>query len=325
MATIKDVAKLSGVSIATVSRVLNNRGYLSDNVKQKVSASMKELNYRPNELARSLNRQKSNILGLIVPAVSHPFFGDLTRKFETHAHSRGYKLLICNSLQDTKKEREYIDMLKRSQVDAIMMGSHLLDIEDYVGLDLPLCSLDRQLGNSIPYICCDNHQGGVLATRHLIDRGCKKLLHICGCLEVDMLSNLRTDAFISICKQTNTPYVICELPGSSVADFEEEDIIRSILENNSDCDGVFATSDLAAAMVISIALSMGREVPKDLRVIGFDGGIISEFTYPKLSSIKQPVDAIARYALECLTRQMDGEAVPTQTILPVTLVARGST
>lgn len=325
MATIKDVARLSGVSVATVSRVLNNRGYLSDEVKQKVTDVMKELDYQPNDLARSLHRQKSNILGLIVPAVSHPFFGEVARRLEFYAYSQGYKLLICNSLQNRSKEQEYIDMLKRSQVDGIVMGSHLLDIDDYIGLNLPVCSLDRQLGDNIPYICCDNYQGGTLATRHLIRQGCKKILHICGSLEVAMLSNRRTDAFLNVCKETGTPFVICELPDSSVTDFNEEEYLRGVLERNPDCDGVFATSDITAAMIISLASSMNRSVPEKLKVVGFDGGLISSLMSPKLSSIQQPVDAICRYAVEYLIRQMNNEAVPNQTILPVTLLEREST
>ena len=325
LATIKDVARLSGVSVATVSRVLNNRGYLSDGVKQKVSDVMKELNYQPNDLARSLLRQKSNILGLVVPAVSHPFFGEVVRMIEFYAHSQGYKLLICNSLHNRAKEQEYIDMLKRSQVDGIIMGSHLLDVVDYLELGLPICSLDRKLEDNIPYICCDNYHGGTLATRHLIEQGCKKLLHICGSLEVAMLSNRRTDAFLDVCQEAHTEYAICELPDSSITDFNEEEYLCQVLKDNPDCDGVFATSDITAAMVISLAMTMGRTVPDQLKVIGFDGGLISTLTYPKLSSILQPVDAICRYAVEYLIRQMNEETVPNQTILPVTLLERDST
>jgi LacI family sucrose operon transcriptional repressor len=325
MATIKDVAKLSGVSVATVSRVLNNRGYLSNDVKKKVASAIKELDYQPNDLARSLNRQKSNILGLIVPTVSHPFFGEVARMVEFYAHNNGYKLLICNSLQDKAKEQEYINMLKRSQVDGIVMGSHLLDIEDYMGLNLPICSLDRQLSDTIPYVCCDNYQGGALATKHLRAAGCKKLLHISGSLEITMLSNQRTDAFLDVCRETGTPYAAYELPDSSVINFNGEEYLRDILQENPDCDGVFATSDITAAMIVSIALSINRSVPKDLKVIGFDGSLISTLTFPKISSILQPLDAICRYIVEYLIRQIGGETVPNQTILPITLLEKDST
>lgn len=325
MATIKDVAHVAGVSVATVSRVLNNRGYLSDEVRQKVGRAMKELSYQPNDLARSLHCQKSNTLGLIVPSVSHPFFGEVARRFEHYAYAGGYKLMLCNSLSNRDKEREYIEMLKRSQVDGILMGSHLLDIADYQDLSLPIVSLDRQLGENIPYVCCDNDRGGELATRHLVERGCKKLLHISGSLEVQMLSNQRTDAFLRVCRETGVGYVAAELPDSSVADFHEETFLRALLEAHPDVDGVFATSDITAATVIALCARMGRRVPEDVKVVGFDGNFISTLTHPKLTTLVQPVDAICQYAFESLSRMIDRVPVPSRMVLPVTLEVRGST
>lgn len=325
MATIKDVARHAGVSVATVSRVINNRGYLSDEIKKKVAESIRALNYQPNDLARSLHKQKSNILGLIVPAVSHPFFGEVTRRIEYHAYSRGYKLLICNSLQQREKEREYIDMLKRSQVDGIIMGSHVQDIDDYVGMQLPLISLDRQLGDAIPYICCDNYRGGELATLHLVQQGCKKILHISGSLDIEMLSNQRTDACIDVCSEACIPLAHYELPDSSITDFNERPFLQDILEKHPDFDGVFTTSDITAAAVISISGKMGRSVPEKLRVVGFDGGLLSGLVHPGLTTIQQPVESICQYAVEYLLRMIKGDQVPSQTILPVTLIKREST
>lgn len=324
MATIKDVARVAGVSVATVSRVFNNRGYLSDEVRAKVSAAMKELNYQPNELARSLHCQKSNILGLIVPSVSHPFFGEVTRRLEYYAYQNGYKLLVCNSLQDGKKELEYIEMLKRSQVDGIVMGSHLLNTADYENLNLPLISLDRKLGDNIPYICCDNYQGGELATRHLVELGCKSLVHISGSLEVKMLSNRRTDAFLQVCAQAGVRHRAYELPDSAITDFDET-AIQAILAENPDCDGIFATSDTTAALAVAFAAAQGKRVPEELKIIGFDGGIVAGLTAPKLTTVVQPVDAICKYCVEYLIRMMNHEPVPSQTILPVTLLRQGST
>lgn len=114
------------MSVTTVSRVLNNRGYISDNIREKVYQAMKELDYQPNEIARSLFRRKSNIIGFILPTVAHPFFGELTSYIEYYAYNQNYKILLCNSHMDKNKERDYIDMLKRNQVDGIIMGSHTL-------------------------------------------------------------------------------------------------------------------------------------------------------------------------------------------------------
>ena len=105
MPKIKDVAKRAGVSVTTVSRVLNNRGYIGEATRKKVYKAMEELDYQPNEVARSLFRKKSNIIGLIVPTVAHPFFGEMTSYIETYAYSRGYKVLVCNSQLDSSKNR----------------------------------------------------------------------------------------------------------------------------------------------------------------------------------------------------------------------------
>src|SRR5471030_2413619 len=132
MATIKDVAEVAGITVTTVSRVLNNRGYISEKTRKKVYDAMQQLNYRPNEMARSLLRKKSNLIGLIIPTVAHPFFSELTNYIEYYAYKLGYKILLCNSYQDSVKEKEYIMMLKSNQVDGIIMASHTLEIDEYL-------------------------------------------------------------------------------------------------------------------------------------------------------------------------------------------------
>ncbi|GHU01717.1 LacI family transcriptional regulator [Betaproteobacteria bacterium] len=323
--TIKDVAKRAQVSIATVSRVINNRGYLSDNVKAKVASAMEELDYHPNDLARSLHSQKSWLLGLIVPSVSHPFFGEITKCIEGYAYEQGYKVLICNSLQESEKERDYIAMLKRSQVDGIIMGSHTLETGDYQGLQFPLISLDRELASDIPYVCCDNYQGGELAANCLIEKGCRNVIHISGSLAVPMLSNKRTEAFIDVCKAAGITYHCFEMPDSLVVNLGEEESITGILTMQRECDGLFATSDITAAKAVNIALAMGRRVGTDFKVIGFDDNIVSGLMTPRLSTIRQPVDLIGRYAVEYLVRMIHGETVPTKTTLPVQLIERETT
>jgi LacI family sucrose operon transcriptional repressor len=325
LATIKDVAKLAGVSIATVSRVFNNRGYLSHDVKQKVALAMEKLDYHPNDLARSLHNQKSFILGLIVPSVGHPFFGELASYVECFAYRYGYKVLIGNSLQEAEKEREYIAMLRRSQVDGIIMGSHNLDTGTYLGVNLRVISLDRELDPAIPYVCCDNYQGGELAAKYLIGKGCKNLILFSGNLSIPMLSNLRTEAFINTCEKAGVDFLGFELPDTSIIQFNEDGYIKEILKKNPRCDGVFCTNDMTAASVLNSASSLGRKIPGELKIIGFDGTLLSAFTNPRLTTIRQPVETICRYAVEYLIRMADGEKVPTKTVLPVRLIEGGTT
>ena len=118
-ATIHDVAKKAGVSVTTVSRVLNNRGYISDEMKEKVMTAIKELNYIPNEIARSFFTNKTNFVGLIVPTTSNPFFGELTFHIEKKLSTKGYKLFICNSINDVETERVYLRLLQEKRVDVL--------------------------------------------------------------------------------------------------------------------------------------------------------------------------------------------------------------
>jgi LacI family sucrose operon transcriptional repressor len=114
---IQDVARLAGVSTTTVSRVLNNRGYISEETREKVNKAMKELNYFPNDVARSLFNKRTNLIGVILPTVSNPFFGELTFYIENICNSLGYKILLCNSLDNIDNEEKYLEMLMRNQVD----------------------------------------------------------------------------------------------------------------------------------------------------------------------------------------------------------------
>jgi len=172
MPNLKDVAKNAGLSVNTVSRVLNNRGYISEKTKDKVYRVMKEMNYQPNEMARALFRKRSNMIGLIIPTISHPFFAELTYFLEYYADQKGYKLLLCNSNRNISKEVEYIEMLKKNQVDAIIMGSAVLDVQHYLHLDLPIVSFDRVISEDIPVVTSNNLEGGKLVARLLIDKGC---------------------------------------------------------------------------------------------------------------------------------------------------------
>lgn len=323
MATIKDVSKIAGVTVTTVSRVLNNRGYISDATRKKVYEAMKELNYQPNELARSLYRRKSNILGLIIPKVSHPFFAELTNYIEYYAYEAGYKILICNSYQDSTKEKDYVEMLKRNQVDGIIMGSHTLETSDYLVPTLPIVAIDRNLSNNIPYITSDNYKGGILATNLLIDRGCKKLAHISGPLILNTPANKRYQAFMDVVSDRKVDYVVKE---AKLDIFESYVKLAYILfEEHPDIDGIFASSDMIAASIINVANIIGKEVPRDLKIVGYDDINLASFTVPPLTTIKQPIKEMGEAVVKTLINQIDGKAVDVENVLPISLVERKTT
>ncbi|MHA6531000.1 LacI family DNA-binding transcriptional regulator [Paenibacillus sp. BAC0078] len=324
MATINDVAEKAGVSVTTVSRVLNNRGYISEKTRQKVYQVMDELKYQPNELARSLLRKHSNVLGLIIPSVAHPFFGELANEIESVAYQHGFKLLLCNSQFDSAKEREYIDMMRRNRVDGMILGSHTLEIGDYTNLNYPLVTIDRRIGD-IPFVASDNENGGALAARLLIAKGCRKLGHLAGNMKLDMLSNLRTTGFEREARQEGVKFVTYQ---TELDVFDEQiynEIIRKMFTEHPDIDGVFTTSDLMALFVMKWCRTVGKEVPRDVRVIGYDDIPAASWYMPGLSTIRQPIKDMARRAVELLLEQMEDKPVERETILPVELVEREST
>lgn len=325
MATIKDVAQKVGVTVTTVSRVLNNRGYISEETRQKVYRVMEELDYQPNEIARSLFRRKSNIIGLIIPTVSHPFFGEFVSYLEYYAYNSGYKILLCNSHRERVKEREYIEMLKRNQVDGIIMGSQTLEIDEYVNLNMPLVTFDRRISNNVPFVSSDNYEGGRLATNLLIDKGCRKIANICGNLDLDMLSNKRHDAFIDTAVSRNVEYLTVQtsLDGFDIDQYER--IVCELFEQHPDIDGIFTSSDMIAAQVLKVCHKFNKKIPDNLKVIGYDDIKFASMFIPQISTIKQPIEEISRLVIELITKQINGEDVSKQNFLPVTLIERSTT
>lgn len=323
MATIKDVAKVSGVTVTTVSRVLNNRGYISDATRKKVHDAMEELDYKPNELARSLFRKKSNLIGLIIPDVSHPFFGELSKHIEYYAYEKGYKILLCNSYQDSAKEKDYIQMLKRNQVDGIIMGSHALETSEYTNINLPLVAIDRNLSDKIPFITSDNYHGGILATNLLISKGCKKLAHISGPLELNTPANNRYRAFIDATKEKNIDGIVIQGKLDTFEGYKK--IIFKLFKDYPDIDGIFASSDIIAASIISVAHSLGKKITTDLKIVGYDDVSTASLVFPTLTTIKQPIEDIGRLAIEILINQIEKKPVNMENILPIKLVERMTT
>ncbi|WP_434564375.1 LacI family DNA-binding transcriptional regulator [Thermoanaerobacterium thermosaccharolyticum] len=324
MATIRDVAEKAGVTVTTVSRVLNNRGYISEKTRKKVYEAMKELNYQPNELARSLYRRKSYLIGLLIPSVAHPFFAELTNYIEYNAYQNDYKILLCNSLQDVEKEKDYINMLKRHQVDGIIIGSHTLKTEQYLNVNLPIVAIDRYFSEKIPYVASDNYNGGILATKLLVQKGCRKIAHISGPLILNTPANNRYKAFMDVVKENNIENVVVETKLNVFDTDEYKKLIIKLFTDHPDIDGVFASSDLIAATIINAAREIGKEVPKDLKIVGYDDISIAKTIVPPLTTIRQPIEEMAKKTIEIILDQIDGKEVSIENVLPITLVERES-
>lgn len=315
---IQDVAKVAGVSPTTVSRVLNNRGYISQRTKEKVFAAMEEINYVPNDLARSLYNKRTHLIGIIVPSTSHPFFGELAAQIENICNEKGYKVLLCNSLHQADKEKKYWEMLRRNQVDGVIVVTYNRGLVDQ-DQQFPAVAIDHYLSENIHVISSDNFQGGALATKELIKAGCRKMIHINGDINLETPANNRQYAYEEVMREAGRTPQTYHVPG--IAFLESNiDIIKQLFREHPDVDGIFASDDLLAIRTLQYAESLGYRVPEDLKIIGYDGTSLIRSIYPNLTTIIQPTYQIAANAVDTLINEIDGNSQsPQEKTLPISL------
>ncbi|MBS7576894.1 MULTISPECIES: LacI family DNA-binding transcriptional regulator [unclassified Enterococcus] len=299
--TLEDVAKLAGVTSTTVSRVINNRGNISDKTRKKVYAAMESLNYRPNALARTLLGKQSFIVGLIFPTTNHPFYGEIIYYLEKILSEFGYKVMICNSMNDSKKEQDFVQMLLANQVDGLIVGTHNTDIEIYKKANLPIVSIDRILSENIPVVSSDNYQGGFLATEYLYDKGARHIVHI-NSLRADEApySYERRQGYIDFLTTKALSPSIFEVDYELSFDVKKN-ILIGILELNKAIDAMFIADDLTALLTRQVCQMLNR----DVNIIGYDGSELIIKYYPDLATIQQPIEEMSSEAVKLLIREIN--------------------
>ena len=303
--TLADVAQIAGVSLTTVSRVLNNRGYLSQETKDRVAEAIAELNYRPNQVARALHGKSTHTIGVIVPTVALPFFGEVAAEVENALADHGYRILVCNSMGRADREREYLDLLVSHRVDGIISGAHNDSLPEYRTVRMPLVTIDRLLSPTIPNITCDNETGGRLATEHLLARGA---------LRPALLTsrsgphNRREAGYLAVLLDNGVEPVVRTVDFHT-PDSERAGLTEAALDSMpAAVDAVFATDDLTAAAVLEWARKRGRRVPEEFKVVGFDATAAMRRALPGLTTIQQPIDDLALCAVDVLLGQIDARA-----------------
>lgn len=325
MSTLKDVAEKAGVTVTTVSRVINNRGYLSEETKHKVKQAMRELHYQPNELARSLSKQVTNTIGIITPHITHPYFAQLISQLENAASKRGFKILLCNSKEDNSREAEYIDLCKSNRVIGIIFCGMILASDQYTQQGIPFVAIECNSPLCASTILCDNYAGGRLAAEHLIAGGCKNLIHFSGIIDQEMPGDNRAQAFKDICQKHSVAFETIWTKHNTYYSMDYHDSIRQTLLKHPDTDGIFASSDLIAAQVIQVCTELGKRIPHDIQLVGFDDVALSTLTTPQISTIHQPTKEMAEMAVDSLIKTNNQETVPSKIVLPVSLIKRQST
>ena len=320
-AKLSDVAKKAGVSPTTVSRVINNYGYISDKTRNKVHEAMKELNYQPNSLARSLHGKKTNLVGLIFPGVSNPFFGELVEEIENKLFEDGYKVILCNAAYNKEKERSYLRMLLANQVDGIIAGAHNLGIDEYQEFGLPIVSFDRSLSENVPIISSDNYKGGVIATQELYDAGCRHIYFVGNPVQKGNPTDHRLSGYRDTIKKLGLTLHIHPVSFSETPMLKIMAIKQLLSEHKA--DGIVCTDDLTALLVIQAAQELGINIPKQLKITGFDGTKFIQQYHPELSTVVQPTKDIAALLVKLLERRIahpDEDLKQKSYILPIRFI-----
>lgn len=322
MANIRDVAKEANLSVATVSRYLNQKGYVSETSKNSIEQAIETLNYTPNAVARSLSTRQSHYIGLIVPDIMNPFFPELARAVEDIALTYGYTVILCNSDENAEKEQHYIESLKKKYIAGFIIATSSLDASHYENLDLPIVALDRMMHTSTPTVSSNNKEGAYLGTTHLIEQGCQHIACLRGPKGVGPADD-RLAGFLEAVKGKSIQTTIIDCPFQfGVA----EQTTTKILQEFPTIDGIFASSDVSAAGSLKTAYALGINVPEQLQIVGFDNINLSEMMTPGLTTVAQDVYKMGAVSTRILIKMIEGLPIEHKNIeIPVTLIKRGTT
>ncbi len=329
MTTMQDVAERAGVSVTSVSHVINATRPVSEELRQRVLAAMDELGYQRNLLARSLRRGQTHTIGIIVPDNVNPFFAEIARGIEDVSYERGYSLILCNSDSNLDKELHYTGVLVDKQVDGIVFVAAGHSIERVVGLqrrNVPVVLVDRELpGANADVVLADNARGGWLATQHLLTLGHRRIGCITGPSELTPSAD-RVAGYRQALAEAGIA-VDSELIRRGDFHFASGyDAAQQLLALPDPPTALFACNDLMAVGAIRAAADMGRNTPADLSIVGFDDVPLASFICPPLTTVAQPVYDMGALAARLLLERIENPtAPPTRHMLDVQLVVRRST
>lgn len=324
MATIREVARLAGVSPSTVSRVMNGTAKVDEEKKQRVLDAIHQTSFQPNELARALYKKSSKIIGLIVPNIENPFFSELARVIEEEAFRHGFRLLLCNSNNDAKKEQINISMLDQMKADGIILITNSGHTGRMIAdCSLPVVIVDRHIPDTgeVAFVESDHYRGGRLATEYLLRCGCRRPVCLRGPQRFTS-GVLRFRGYQDVCRENGIGerFIDCTYSFSSGMAAAEK-----LLETFPDADGVFAANDMVAVSVYKVLHNHGVQVPGEIQIVGFDDVGFSTLVTPALTTIRQPIREMGRRAVDIIWKYTEGKSFERECVFDVELVERETT
>lgn len=320
MVTVRDIAKVANVSVATVSRVINHTGRVGDDTRKRVEKIISDLNYVPNQVARSLYNKTSNLIGVILPDLGNPFYNQIISGIEDVLSQNDYQMILSvNNHADRDKYNQAITNFIQNNISGIISTN----FENPIDIEVPLVLFDSGLiTDDNIRVNSDNKYGGYLAAKALVDGGAKNIIIEHGSLSFLNLKE-RLDGATQYLNKKNIQYRLFE-----VDDFTYEAAQKNadkFLEQFNNFDGVIAANDLHAASIVEKANKIGLKVPEKFQIVGYDNSYISNLTTPGISSISQEPEKIGRATAELLLSAIDNTLNKKQIVTPVAYVKRDTT
>ncbi len=330
MATIRDVAELANVSIATVSRVINESGYVSPELDARVRQAIAQFGYQRNILARNLRRSESLTLGVLIPSSDNPYFAEMAKGVEDFCFVKGFTVVLCNTDENPEKEASYFTTLYQQRVAGFIVastGQLTFRLQSLLDDGYPIVVVDRPLaGLQTDVVASDNFGGARQAVQHLIDRGHRRIGLLVGRPDLESIKLRWSGAMEAI----RSAGIILE----SNLIYDRGDLLpksgylgaQALLEQADPPTAIFAFNDLMAFGVLSYANAHNIAVPDQLSVVGFDDIQLASFAVPGLTTVAQPKYDLGRTAAEILLRRIQGDKTPpVNMVLSAPLIIRGST
>ncbi|MGH6934001.1 MAG: LacI family DNA-binding transcriptional regulator [Dongiaceae bacterium] len=326
MASIGDVAKRAGVSLGTASRAINGNPAVSSQLRDRVLAATVELDYRPNALARALRSSRTHSIGLILPDVTNPFFGELAKHVEQVAAGIGYTVMLANSNDDPKAEAEYIKILIGRQVDGLLIVPSEQTRQLPRDAKVPMVVVDRPI-RGYPLVASDHRAGAIAAVQHLVSLGHRRIGCIAGPRHLSVARE-RYEGYRSIAAPIYRESGFDLGADTVIARFDYDcgyDAAVRLLARPDRPTAIFASSDQQAIGALRAAADLDLRVPGDVSIIGFDAISLAKLVTPRLTTVAQPIAAIADIAVRAVLRLRQDGAKMERHRLPTLLQAANST
>lgn len=330
---MKDIAQDLGLSVVTVSKVLREHPDIGEETRRRVLQRVKELDYQPNVLARSLVTGRSYLVGLVVPGLMHPFFAEVAKALSTAIRAKGYSLIVSSSEEDPELERQEIRQLLARRLDCLAIASSGSSIELFQRMDSqaqPYVLIDREFPElEANFVGIDDTRAGRMATEHLLDIGCKRVAHIGG---RDNSTGIgRFEGYKQALAARGVPiaeeYMVRGMHADTVSLEQGAEAMRMLLERNPRPDGVFCHNDPLAIGAMNTILDAGLKIPEDIALIGCGNLHYDDCLRVGLSSIDQHSEKIGQCAAEIILGLIESKVrpAPRTVVLEPALIVRGST